>query len=167
MTKISPDQLFQNKNLPLEIISIYDINYNGCSIHPQGVILSSFYWGYTMTQIIGGRLADQHSGEVVLWVFGLGWSLAILSITLLANWSDLLVILANFINGLSQGKKNKLLHVMYCMCKCLSACFGKKNFKNNNVISVSYLCSCCIASVYTVYALIVYCMGASKAPPVH
>ena len=57
-----------------------------------------------MTQIIGGQLADKHGGEVVLCVSGFGWSLSILSITLFASISNHLVILANFINGICQGK---------------------------------------------------------------
>ena len=76
---------------------------------PQGVILSSFYWGYTLTQVLGGRLSDRHSGEMVQWLFGIGWSTAILSVTILANISDILVIMANFVNGLSQGT------CIYCM----------------------------------------------------
>ena len=77
------------------------------------MILSSFYWGYTLTQVLGGRLSDRHSGEMVQWLFGLGWSSAILSITVLANISDILVILANFVNGLSQGNALTVCSLWY------------------------------------------------------
>ncbi len=60
--------------------------------------------------MLGGRLSDRHSGEVVQWLFGLGWSFAILSITILANISDILVILANFVNGLCQGNDSSVDH---------------------------------------------------------
>ena len=70
---------------------------------PQGIILSSFFWGYMLMQIVGGQLSDKHGGELILWVFGFGWSVAILSIAATASVSSLLVIIANFINGLCQG----------------------------------------------------------------
>ena len=57
-----------------------------------------------MTQIIGGQLADKHGGEVVLWMSGFGWSLAILSITIFASISNVLVAISNFINGICQGR---------------------------------------------------------------
>ncbi len=57
-----------------------------------------------VTQIIGGQLSDKHGGEIVLWVFGIGWSVTILSITLTANLSEMFVIVGNFVNGLCQGE---------------------------------------------------------------
>lgn len=65
--------------------------------------MSAFFWGYSFTQIIGGQLADKHGGELVLWVFGMGWSSTILLIALAASVSDTIVVVANFINGLCQG----------------------------------------------------------------
>ena len=35
----------------------------------QGLILGCFFWGYILTQLPGGLLAEKFSGK---WVFGLG-----------------------------------------------------------------------------------------------
>lgn len=35
----------------------------------QGIILGSFFWGYIITQLPGGRWAELVSGK---WLFGLG-----------------------------------------------------------------------------------------------
>jgi ACS family sodium-dependent inorganic phosphate cotransporter-like MFS transporter 5 len=37
--------------------------------HVQGIILGSFFYGYVVTQIPGGRLAEMYGGKLV---FGLG-----------------------------------------------------------------------------------------------
>jgi len=47
----------------------------GWSMQTQGTILSSFFIGYLLLQIIGGRLADKFGGKVVLGAGVLLWSL--------------------------------------------------------------------------------------------
>jgi ACS family sodium-dependent inorganic phosphate cotransporter len=47
----------------------------GWSPRTQGAVLSSFFVGYLMLQIAGGRLADRFGGKVVLGVGVLLWSL--------------------------------------------------------------------------------------------
>ena len=66
--------------------------------------MSTFYWGYAITQVVGGQLADSHGGEVVLWIFGVVWSVSVLSFTVAANISNGLMAFANFVSGLSQGE---------------------------------------------------------------
>src|SRR5882672_7600947 len=45
---------------------------------PQGWVLSSFFWGYLVSQLIGGWMADRFGGKKVL-AFGVtAWSLATL-----------------------------------------------------------------------------------------
>jgi ACS family sodium-dependent inorganic phosphate cotransporter len=41
----------------------------------QGLVLSSFFIGYLLTQIVGGRLADRYGGKIVLGFGVLAWSL--------------------------------------------------------------------------------------------
>lgn len=41
----------------------------------MGLVQSSFFWGYLLTQIIGGVLADRIGGKTVLGIGVLWWSL--------------------------------------------------------------------------------------------
>jgi ACS family sodium-dependent inorganic phosphate cotransporter len=47
----------------------------GWSMSRQGTVLSSFFVGYLLLQIVGGRLADRFGGKVVLATGVLAWSL--------------------------------------------------------------------------------------------
>jgi|TARA_B110000305_G_scaffold234488_1_gene292611 MFS family permease len=47
----------------------------GWGMQMQGTILSSFFVGYLLLQIVGGRLADRFGGKLVLGVGVLAWSL--------------------------------------------------------------------------------------------
>ena len=42
----------------------------------QGLVLSSFFVGYALTQVIGGRLADRYGGKAILAIGVLVWSVA-------------------------------------------------------------------------------------------
>ncbi|XP_035826482.1 solute carrier family 17 member 9 isoform X2 [Aplysia californica] len=41
----------------------------------SGTVLSSFFWGYTMTQFLGGYLSDRIGGDIVLPIAACMWSL--------------------------------------------------------------------------------------------
>jgi ACS family sodium-dependent inorganic phosphate cotransporter len=47
----------------------------GWSLQTQGLVLSSFFVGYLLLQVVGGRLADRYGGKMVLGVGVLVWSL--------------------------------------------------------------------------------------------
>ncbi len=47
----------------------------GWSKTDTGTVLSSFFWGCTLTQVVGGYLSDRFGGERVLLGAGLGWGL--------------------------------------------------------------------------------------------
>ncbi len=47
----------------------------GWTPRTQGTVLSSFFVGYLLLQIVGGRLADRFGGKIVLAVGVLSWSL--------------------------------------------------------------------------------------------
>ena len=68
--------------------------------------MSTFYWGYAITQVVGGQLADSYGGEVVLWMFGVVWSVSVLFFTVAANLSNGLMAFTNFVSGLTQGEEH-------------------------------------------------------------
>ena len=70
----------------------------------QGIVLSAFYWGYVLTQVLGGSLSDRYGGDVVQWVTGVVWSLSTLSSVYLAQVSIWPLVLARFLTGLAQGQ---------------------------------------------------------------
>jgi sugar phosphate permease len=69
-----------------------------------GIVLSAFYWGYVLTQVLGGSLSDRYGGDVVQWVTGVVWSLSTLSSVYLAQVSIWPLVLARFLTGLAQGQ---------------------------------------------------------------
>ncbi|XP_071136553.1 voltage-gated purine nucleotide uniporter SLC17A9-like [Mytilus edulis] len=75
----------------------------------SGTVLGSFFWGYTMTQFLGGYLSDKIGGDVVLPVAATFWALVTLMTPQLAylstdKYSTLyIVILSRVLLGLSQG----------------------------------------------------------------
>ncbi|XP_013421814.1 solute carrier family 17 member 9 isoform X1 [Lingula anatina] len=40
----------------------------------SGMVLSCFFWGYTMTQVLGGYLSDRIGGDIVISFAACGWS---------------------------------------------------------------------------------------------
>ena len=68
-------------NISVAIIPMAD-DY-GWNLETQGYILSSFYIGYLLMQIGGGRLADTFGGKVVLGAGVLIWSF----FTLITPWA--------------------------------------------------------------------------------
>lgn len=60
-------------NISIAIIPMAEeMNWN---MQTQGTVLSSFFIGYLLLQIVGGRLADRFGGKVVLGAGVLAWSL--------------------------------------------------------------------------------------------
>ncbi|GFT85486.1 hypothetical protein NPIL_605171 [Nephila pilipes] len=78
----------------------------------QGIILGSFYYGYCISQIPGGRLAELYSGK---WVFGLGTFVPAL-LTLMTPWAARLhvglLIALRALEGLAQGITIPAMHSM-------------------------------------------------------
>lgn len=78
----------------------------------QATILGSFYYGYCITQIPGGRLAEIFSAK---WVFGLGTvitSLLTLLTPLAARWHVSVLVFIRIAEGLAQGVTMPAMHSM-------------------------------------------------------
>ncbi|CAF3556447.1 unnamed protein product [Rotaria sordida] len=69
----------------------------------QGYVLSSFFYGYLLTQIIGGNLAERFGAK---WIFGgsiLGAGILTLLIPLAARTHAGVLIAIQILNGAFQG----------------------------------------------------------------
>ncbi|GIY03566.1 hypothetical protein CEXT_105031 [Caerostris extrusa] len=69
----------------------------------QGVILGSFYYGYSISQIPGARLAEIYSGK---WIFGFGIFISALLTFLIpeaAKFHTTALIVVRALQGLAQG----------------------------------------------------------------
>ncbi|XP_062548326.1 putative inorganic phosphate cotransporter isoform X3 [Armigeres subalbatus] len=97
-------------NLSVAIVAMVDKNSSSTFDHfdwseqTKSVILSSFFWGYVVTQIPAGQLA-QRVGAKVLLLFSLGIcsTLAVLTPLFAHIGGDKLVITLRIVQGLSQG----------------------------------------------------------------
>lgn len=71
-----------------------------------GVVLGGFFWGYCITQILGGHVSDKIGGEHILLMSAVSWGLITAVTPLLARLSSralLLMTAARFLMGLLQG----------------------------------------------------------------
>lgn len=76
----------------------------------QGSVLSSFFWGYTMTQFLGGYLSDRIGGDVVLPIAAVFWAIITFWTPQLAYLSQdkylalQILLTARVLLGVFQGK---------------------------------------------------------------
>jgi len=71
----------------------------GWDVRTQGAILSSFYIGYLVMQIYGGRLADRFGGKLILGLGVLIWSL----FTIVTPWAAVAGLSALFLTRIGMG----------------------------------------------------------------
>jgi ACS family sodium-dependent inorganic phosphate cotransporter-like MFS transporter 9 len=76
----------------------------------SGTILSSFFWGYTLTQVLGGYLSDKYGGQKVILFSAIGWSVItifmpniIISSTMMRPYSIPFIVAVRIVNGAFQG----------------------------------------------------------------
>ncbi|XP_017880965.1 solute carrier family 17 member 9 [Ceratina calcarata] len=75
----------------------------------SGIVLSSFFWGYTLTQVASGYISDKIGGQKVLLISALGWSMTtffmpeVIELFSKNDTSVLLVAIVRMINGAFQG----------------------------------------------------------------
>ena len=75
----------------------------GWDMSTQGLILSSFFVGYLLTQIVGGRLADRYGGKVVLGFGVFIWSLFTLVAPPAAVLGITVLIIARILMGMGEA----------------------------------------------------------------
>lgn len=82
----------------------------GYSPATQGVVLSAFFWGYIVSQLAGGWMADRFGGKAVLG-FGVAcWSLATFITPLCAALSFPLLLGARVLLGVGEGVNFPAIH---------------------------------------------------------
>jgi MFS transporter, ACS family, solute carrier family 17 (sodium-dependent inorganic phosphate cotransporter), member 9 len=76
----------------------------------SGTILSSFFWGYTLTQIYGGYLSDKLGGQRVMFLSSIFWSLITIAMPNLIEFTSLFpkislpfIVFVRIIHGAMQG----------------------------------------------------------------
>ncbi|XP_040007647.1 solute carrier family 17 member 9-like [Xiphias gladius] len=72
----------------------------------SGLVLGGFFWGYCLTQILGGHASDKVGGERVLFISAASWALITAGTPVLAqlgSHSVALMSMARFLMGLLQG----------------------------------------------------------------
>jgi len=76
----------------------------------SGTVLSSFFWGYTLTQVVGGYFSDRFGGQRVILFAAIGWSLItflmptiIWSAGSIKSYAIPLIVAIRILNGALQG----------------------------------------------------------------
>ncbi|XP_029824809.3 LOW QUALITY PROTEIN: solute carrier family 17 member 9 [Ixodes scapularis] len=68
-----------------------------------GVVLCCFFWGYALTQVLGGYLGDLWGGAKVVLGSALGWSLLTLYTPEATRWNLATLLVARILLGAFQG----------------------------------------------------------------
>ena len=93
-----------------------EFDWNG---EDEGIILGAFFWGYVVTQVPGGMLAEHFGGK---WPFGIGMLItAVFSLLtpLAARSGKGVLILVRIIQGLGEVRKINRLIITNCNNKLL------------------------------------------------
>jgi ACS family sodium-dependent inorganic phosphate cotransporter len=88
----------------MSVASVPLATANGWGERAIGLVQSSFLWGYALTPLVGGVLADRYGGKVVLGFGILVWSLATLATPFAAAGGSLgLLLVTRAVMGLGEG----------------------------------------------------------------
>jgi MFS family permease len=79
----------------------------------QGLALSSFFVGYLLTQILGGRLADKYGGKAILAIGVLVWSVATLFTPPAAAAGFGILIATRIAMGVGEGVAFPTIYSLY------------------------------------------------------
>jgi ACS family sodium-dependent inorganic phosphate cotransporter len=85
----------------------------GWGVETQGTVLSAFFVGYLLTQIVGGRLADRFGGKIVLATGVLIWSLFTLLTPPAAALGMTVLLVARIGMGLGEAVNFPSVYTLY------------------------------------------------------
>lgn len=85
----------------------------GWDLSTQGLVLSSFFIGYLLTQVVGGKLADRYGGKVVLGFGVLIWSLFTLVAPPAAALGIAALIVARILMGMGEAVTFPAIYALY------------------------------------------------------
>lgn len=79
----------------------------------QGLILSCFYFGYMVTQFLGGALADRYGGKVVLGIGVVWWSVFTILTPPAAAFGLAALIVVRVLMGMGEGVTFPSIYALY------------------------------------------------------
>ncbi|MEP1510743.1 MAG: ACS family MFS transporter [Parasphingorhabdus sp.] len=85
----------------------------GWDLSTQGLVLSSFFIGYLLTQIVGGKLADRFGGKIVLGFGVFIWSLFTLVAPPAAALGITVLIIARILMGMGEAVTFPAIYALY------------------------------------------------------
>lgn len=83
------------------------------SMSTQGMVLSSFFVGYLLLQIVGGRLADRYGGKVILGIGVLVWSVFTILTPPAAALGLTVLIMARIAMGMGEAVTFPSIYSLY------------------------------------------------------
>ncbi|XP_055847003.1 sialin-like [Episyrphus balteatus] len=78
----------------------------------QGIVLGSFYYGYILTQIPGGRMAEIYGGKMIYGIGVLTCAVFTILTPFAARWNLWAMLVVRFVAGLCEGVTYPSIHVM-------------------------------------------------------
>ncbi|XP_026838346.1 putative inorganic phosphate cotransporter isoform X2 [Drosophila erecta] len=78
----------------------------------QGLVLGSFFYGYVLTQVPGGRMAELYGGKKIYGYGVLITAIFTLITPLAAHWDLPLLVLVRILEGMGEGVTYPAMHAM-------------------------------------------------------
>lgn len=120
----------------------------------SGTVLSSFFWGYTLTQVMGGYFSDRFGGQRVILFAALGWSIItflmptiIWSAASVKSYTIPIIVTIRILNGALQGVHFPSMisltsQVKYCNKPYLSVLYIFSDFRTYVKMSAAASLAC-------------------------
>ncbi|XP_075233604.1 major facilitator superfamily transporter 9 isoform X2 [Lycorma delicatula] len=161
-------------NLSIAIVamnSVYDVTLsNGTVIKErdfdwdskiQGLVLSSFFYGYIFTQLLGGWMGARYGGATVYVIGVFSTALLTLITPLLANISVYLLVVLRIIEGFFEGVTYPCIHAVWAKWAPISerSQMASLAFSGSFVGTVVVMPVCGLIAKYWGWAFVFYITG--------